>query len=165
TRYIDRMTSSYEEAREWVKAAMEEGKALSVGLVSDAGDMLERLLEDGIIPDILTDQTSAHDPVYGYVANALSLAEADTLPESDTHQYTTLSLKSMARHLHLMLEMQKQGSITFDYGNNLRAFAMEGGVGGGFDFPGFVPAYVRPLFCEGKGPFRWVALSGDPDDI
>lgn len=165
TRYIDRMTTSYEEAREWVKAAMEEGKALSVGLVSDAGDMLERLLEDGIIPDILTDQTSAHDPVYGYVPNGLSLAEANTLRESDPQQYKTLSLKSMARHVHLMLEMQKKGSITFDYGNNLRAFAMEGGVGGGFDFPGFVPAYVRPLFCEGKGPFRWVALSGDPEDI
>jgi len=165
TRYIDRMTTSYEEAREWVKAAMKAGKALSVGLVSDAGDMLERLLEDGIVPDILTDQTSAHDPVYGYVPNGLSLTEAKALRESDVQQYKTLSLKSMARHVHLMLEMQKKGSIVFDYGNNLRAFALEGGEKDAFNFPGFVPAYVRPLFCEGKGPFRWVALSGDPEDI
>lgn len=165
TRYLDRMTTSYEEAREWVMTATKEGRAVSVGLVSDAGDMLEKLLADGIIPDILTDQTSAHDPVHGYVPNGLSLTDAQSLRESDAHQYKTLALKSMARHVHLMLEMQKKGSITFDYGNNLRAFAMEGGVGGGFNFPGFVPAYVRPLFCEGKGPFRWVALSGDPEDI
>lgn len=165
TRYIDRMTTSYEEAREWVKAAMKAGKALSVGLVSDAGDMLERLLEDGIVPDILTDQTSAHDPVYGYVPNGLSLTEAKALRESDVQRYKTLSLKSMARHVHLMLEMKKKGSIVFDYGNNLRAFALEGGEKDAFNFPGFVPAYVRPLFCEGKGPFRWVALSGDPEDI
>lgn len=165
TRYIDRMTTSYEEAREWITAARDDGKALSVGLVSDAGDMLERLLEDGIVPDILTDQTSAHDPVHGYVPNGLSLADAKTLRESDALKYKALSLKSMARHVHLMLEMQKLGSITFDYGNNLRAFALEGGEKDAFNFPGFVPAYIRPLFCEGKGPFRWVALSGDPRDI
>ena len=165
TRYIDRMTASYEEAREWVIAATKEGKALSVGLISDAGDMLERLLEDSIVPDILTDQTSAHDPVYGYVPNGLSLTDAKALRESNAQRYKTLALKSMARHVNLMLEMQKKGSITFDYGNNLRAFALEGGEKDAFSFPGFVPAYVRPLFCEGKGPFRWVALSGYPEDI
>ena len=165
TRYIDRMTESYEEARGWVMNAVKDGSPLSVGLVSDAGDMLERLLEDGIVPDILTDQTSAHDPVYGYVPNGFSLAEARALRERDPREYKSLSLKSMARHVHLMLEMQKKGSITFDYGNNLRAFALEGGEKDAFSFPGFVPAYIRPLFCEGKGPFRWVALSGDPEDI
>lgn len=165
TRYIDRMTESYEEARGWVTNAVKDGSPLSVGLVSDAGDMLERLLEDGIVPDILTDQTSAHDPVYGYVPNGFSLAEARALRERDPREYKSLSLKSMARHVHLMLEMQKKGSITFDYGNNLRAFALEGGEKDAFSFPGFVPAYIRPLFCEGKGPFRWVALSGDPEDI
>ena len=165
TRYIDRMTSSYEEAREWVRTARKKGEALSVGLVSDAGDMLEKLLADGIIPDVLTDQTSAHDPVYGYVPNGLTLEDATALRKSDPTRYKNLSLKSMARHVRLMLEMQRRGSVTFDYGNNIREFALEGGEKGAYGFPGFVPAYIRPLFCEGKGPFRWVALSGDPEDI
>ncbi|WP_346319901.1 urocanate hydratase [Chitinophaga sp. YIM B06452] len=165
TKYLDRMTHSYEEAVQWINDAQAKGEAVSIGLVSDAGDMLEKLLADNIIPDILTDQTSAHDPVNGYVPNGLSLAEAASLRKSDPAQYKELSLKSMARHVGFMLELQKRGSVTFDYGNNLREFAKEGGESHAFDFPGFTPAYIRPLFCEGKGPFRWVALSGDPEDI
>ncbi len=165
TRYIDRMTESYEEAVQWARAAMDKKEALSIGLVSDAGDLLARLLADNIIPDILTDQTSAHDPINGYVPNGLSLEEAAVLRKTDPALYKQKSLKSMARHVGLMLELQQRGAITFDYGNNLREFAKEGGEANAFDFPGFTPAFIRPLFCEGKGPFRWVALSGDPEDI
>ena len=165
TKYIDRMTYSYEEAIAWVKEAMQKGEELSVGLVSDAGDMLEHLIKDGFVPDVLTDQTSAHDPINGYVPNGLSLEEAAVLRKGDPAKYKELSLKSMARHVGLMLELQKLGAITFDYGNNIREFARQGGEPNAFDFPGFTPAYIRPLFCEGKGPFRWVALSGDPEDI
>lgn len=165
TRYIDKMTDSYEEARDWALKAKAAGDNVSIGLVSDAGDMLKRLLEDEIIPDVLTDQTSAHDPVHGYVPNGMSLSEAEALRDSDAKSYKEKSLKSMARHVGYMLEMQKKGSITFDYGNNLREFAVQGGEPKAFDFNGFVPDYIRPLFCEGKGPFRWAALSGDPEDI
>lgn len=165
TGYIDKMTSSYDEAKNWVMVAKENGEAISVGLVSDAGDLLQRMIADDIIPDILTDQTSAHDPVHGYVPNGLSLEEAFELRKEDPVKYKALSVKSMARHVGLMLRMQNRGCVTFDYGNNLRAFALEGGEKNAFGFPGFVPAYIRPLFCEGKGPFRWVALSGDPEDI
>ena len=165
TRYIDRMTHSYEEAIAWAKEAMSKGEPLSIGLVSDAGDLLERLLQDNITPDILTDQTSAHDPLNGYIPNGLSLSEAAALRSSDAVTYKALSLKSMARHVGYMLALQKKGAVTFDYGNNLREFARQGGEANAFDFPGFTPAYIRPLFCEGKGPFRWVALSGDPQDI
>jgi urocanate hydratase len=136
-----------------------------VGLVANIGDVLEKLLADDIIPEILTDQTSAHDPVYGYVPHGHTLAQADALRHADPDAYRTLSYKSMARHVEFMLEMQRKGSIVFDYGNNLREFAQLGGATQAFDFPGFVPAYIRPQFCEGKGPFRWVALSGDPEDI
>ncbi len=165
TRYIDRMTHSYEEAIRWTLEAKQKGEAISIGLVADIGDVLERLLKDNIIPEILTDQTSAHDPVNGYVPHGLTLQEAAALRKIDSGAYKKRSLMSMARHVHLMLELQKRGSITFDYGNNLREFARQGGEAHAFDFPGFVPAYVRPLFCEGKGPFRWAALSGDPSDI
>jgi urocanate hydratase len=165
TRYIDRMTHSYEEAKAWILEAKAQGEAFSVGLVGDIGDVLEKLLADNIIPDILTDQTSAHDPINGYVPHGMSLAEAATLRSSDPKTYKAKSLQSMARHVGFMLKMQKRGSVTFDYGNNLRAFAVEGGEPNAFDYPGFVPAYIRPLFCEGKGPFRWAALSGDPEDI
>ena len=164
-RYIDKMTDSYTEARDWVLEAKKRGMNVSVGLVSDVGDMLEKLLEDDIIPDILTDQTSAHDPVFGYVPNGMSLSDAKCMRKNDQSEYKKLSLKSMARHVSLMLEMKKKGSITFDYGNNLREFAKMGGEQDAFDFKGFVPEYIRPLFCEGKGPFRWAALSGNPDDI
>jgi len=165
SQYIDRMTHSYEEAIAWVQEAMEKGETLSVGLVSDAGDLLEKLLHANIVPDLLTDQTSAHDPLNGYIPNGLSLTLASVLRNSDPAEYKRLSLASMARHVGLMLELQKRGAITFDYGNNLREFARQGGEANAFDFPGFTPAYIRPLFCEGKGPFRWVALSGDPEDI
>lgn len=165
TRYIDRITHSYEEAIAWAMDAKAKGEALSIGLVSDAGDMLERLLKDNIIPDILTDQTSAHDPINGYVPNGMSLQEATDLRKKDPAAYKQRSLKSMARHVEYMLALQEKGAITFDYGNNLREFAREGGAQNAFNFPGFTPAYIRPLFCEGKGPFRWVALSGDPADI
>lgn len=165
SQYIDRITYSYEEAIAWVKEAIYKKETLSVGLVSDAGDLLQRLLNDDLIPDILTDQTSAHDPLNGYIPNGLPLTEALDLRKSDPVEYKRLSLKSMARHVGLMLELQKRGAITFDYGNNLREFARQGGEPNAFNFPGFTPAYIRPLFCEGKGPFRWVALSGDPEDI
>lgn len=165
TRYIDKMTDSYEEAVRWVLQAKEKGENLSVGLVGDIGDVLEKLLADDITPEVLTDQTSAHDPVFGYVPNGLSLDEAAELRKKDAAKYKQLSLKSMARHVGFMLEMKKRGSKVFDYGNNLREFAKMGGEPNAFDFPGFVPAYIRPLFCEGKGPFRWAALSGDPEDI
>ena len=165
TRYIDKMTDSYEEAIAWALSAKEKGEAVSIGLVGDIGDVLERLLADDIVPDILTDQTSAHDPVHGYVPHGMTLAEAQTLRSSNPTCYKDRSLKSMARHVGLMLEMQKRGSIVFDYGNNLREFARQGGEENAFDFQGFVPEFIRPLFCEGKGPFRWAALSGDPADI
>lgn len=165
TQYIDRITHSYEEAISWVKAAQATGETLSVGLVSDAGDLLEKLVADGLVPDILTDQTSAHDPLNGYIPNSLSLEEALSLRKTDPEHYKKLSLSSMARHVGFMLKLQEMGAVTFDYGNNLREFAKQGGEKDAFNFPGFTPAYIRPLFCEGKGPFRWVALSGDPEDI
>src|SRR5580698_8376474 len=165
TQYIDKMTHSYDEAITWIKDAIAKGETLSVGLVADAGDLLERLLKDNIIPDMLTDQTSAHDPLNGYIPNGLSLSAAAILRKNDPAEYKRLSLKSMARHVSFMLDLQKKGAVTFDYGNNLREFARQGGEPDAFNFPGFTPAYIRPLFCEGKGPFRWVALSGDPEDI
>lgn len=165
SRYIDRMTHSYEEALRWVQQAREQGEALSVGLVGDIGDVLERLIQDHVTPDVVTDQTSAHDPLNGYVPNGLSLQEAKALRLSDPQAYKERSLKSMARHVGFMLKLKKRGAVVFDYGNNLRQYALEGGEANAFDFPGFTPAYIRPLFCEGKGPFRWVALSGDPEDI
>ena len=165
TCYSDKMTYNFDEAIEWILDAKEKGDAISVGLVGDIGDVLENMIHDNIIPEILTDQTSAHDPVNGYVPNGLSLKDARDLRISNPEKYKELSLKSMARHVGFMLEMQKAGSITFDYGNNLREFALQGGEKNAYDFDGFVPKFIRPLFCDGKGPFRWVALSGDPEDI
>ena len=165
TRYVDKMTYSYEEAKSMVLEAKEKGRAISVGLVGNIGDILDQLLSDNIVPDVLTDQTSAHDPLNGYVPAGISLKEALDLRKSDPESYKSLSLKSMARHVGFMLEMQKRGSVTFDYGNNLREFARQGGEKNAFNYKGFVPEFIRPLFCEGKGPFRWVALSGDPEDI
>lgn len=164
TRYIDKMAHSYEEAKKWILEAQKAGQNISIGLVGDIGDVLEKLLHDNIIPDVLTDQTSAHDPVNGYVPNGYSLAEADAL-RKNPEAYRKASITSMARHVGFMLEMKHRGSVVFDYGNNLRAYAVEGGEKSAFDIPGFVPEYIRPLFCEGKGPFRWAALSGDPEDI
>ena len=165
TRYIDKMTYDYEEAKNWVLAAKKKGETLSVGLVGNIGDVLEKLLKDNIIPDILTDQTSAHDPVYGYIPHGLLPEEALQLRKTSPETYKNRALKSMARHVGFMLQMQKKGSVTFDYGNNLREFARQGGEKNAFAFSGFVPEFIRPLFCEGKGPFRWAALSGDPEDI
>jgi urocanate hydratase len=165
TKYIDRITADYEEAKNWVVEAKEKGEPLSVGLVADIGDTLEKLLVDNIIPDIVTDQTSAHDPLNGYIPNGFTLDEAIELREADPVDYKRLSLKSMARHVGFMLEMKKRGSVVFDYGNNLREFARQGGEPDAFNYQGFVPEFIRPLFCQGKGPFRWAALSGDPEDI
>jgi urocanate hydratase len=165
TRYLHKMTDSYDEARSWIRQALQQKEAVSVGLVSDIGDTLERLLSDKITPDILTDQTSAHDPVNGYVPNGLSLAEASELRSKDPAEYRRRALQSMARHVGFMLALQKSGSKTFEYGNNLREHARLGGRQDSFAIPGFVPEYIRPLFCAGKGPFRWVALSGDTNDI
>jgi len=165
TGYLDRMTDQYEEARDWALDARDKGDPVSIGLVSDIGDLHEKLLKDKIVPDVLTDQTSAHDPINGYIPNGLSLEEAAALRKKNPNEYKNRALKSMARHVGFMLQMQKRGSRTFDYGNNLREFAREAGEKHAFDYPGFVPEYIRPLFCEGKGPFRWAALSGKPEDI
>jgi len=163
--YCDFISYSYEEAKALVLNAKEKGNAISVGLVADIGDTLKQLLTDGIVPDIVTDQTSAHDPLHGYVPDGLTLEAARDLRKSDPEKYKSLSMKSMARHVGFMLEMQRKGSIVFDYGNNLREMAKQGGEKDAFNFDGFIPEFIRPLFCEGKGPFRWVALSGDPEDI
>ncbi|WP_051295785.1 urocanate hydratase [Eisenibacter elegans] len=165
TRYLDKMTDNYDEAIRWVTEAKAQGQNISVGLVGDIGDVLRQMLADGLTPDILTDQTSAHDPLNGYVPHGLSLSQAQALRQQDPATYQQRAIESMARHVEAMLEMQRRGAIVFDYGNNLREFARQGGVSDAFNFPGFTPAYIRPLFCEGKGPFRWVALSGDPEDI
>ena len=165
TNYIDKMSTSYEEAKALVLEAKEKNKPLSVGLVGDVGTILHKLLKDGIVPDVATDQTSAHDPLYGYVPSGMTLDEAKDLRKSDPDSYTKRSLKSMAHHMKALLMMQQKGTKCFDYGNNLREFARQGGEENAFAIPGFVPEYIRPLFCQGKGPFRWVALSGDPNDI
>jgi urocanate hydratase len=165
TKYIDRMTTSYEEAKKLALDSIKGKKPISIGLVGNIGDVLEQMLSDGFTPDVVTDQTSAHDPLNGYVPAGITLAEAAGMRKNDPEQYRQRSLTSMARHVGWMLEMKKRGSIVFDYGNNLREFARQGGEKNAFDYNGFVPEFIRPLFCEGKGPFRWVALSGDPEDI
>lgn len=165
TKYIDKMTASYEEAKSLVLEAKQKKQPLSVGLVADIGTTLQRLLDDGIIPDLATDQTSAHDPLNGYIPSGYTVETAAVLRKDNPELYKQKSLSSMARHVHCLLEMRRRGAIVFEYGNNLREFAKQGGEAHAFDIPGFVPEYVRPLFCEGKGPFRWVALSGDPEDI
>jgi urocanate hydratase len=165
TRYCDRMTADLDEALRWTLEAREGGVALSVGLVGNCAEVLPELVRRGVTPDVLTDQTSAHDALVGYVPAGMTMAEADVLRDADPEEYQLRSRASMAAHCEAMVAMMKRGAVTFDYGNNLRAQAREAGYADAFAFPGFVPAYVRPLFCEGKGPFRWVALSGDPDDI
>lgn len=165
TRYIDEIAFDLDEAIDKALQYKKEGKPLSVGVVANAVELLSRLIERNIIPDVLTDQTSAHDPLIGYFPEGLTVEAAKILREQNPEEYTRQSYATMARHIGLMLELQKRGAVTFDYGNNLRGRALEAGVTHAFDFPGFVPAYIRPLFCEGKGPFRWAALSGDPADI
>ncbi len=165
TRYIDVMTHNIDNGIDRALRAKEKGEAISISVVCNVIDLLERMLERGIIPDVLTDQTSAHDALVGYFPHGLNTEQARVLRDSDPEKYVHMSKESMVRHVKLMLEMQQKGAITFDYGNNLRGQAYEMGLKNAFDFPGFVPAYIRPLFCEGKGPFRWAALSGDPQDI
>ncbi len=165
TRYCDRSTHDLDEAVAWVKGAAARRDALSVGLVGNCADVLPELLDRGVIPDVVTDQTSAHDPVDGYVPRGLSLAEAAALRESNRSEYRERSLRSIRRHCEAIVGMMRRGAVAVDYGNNLRGYAHEAGFADAFAYPGFVPAYVRPLFCQGKGPFRWVALSGDPADI
>ncbi len=165
TKYLDEIIENIDEAIDKALKAKEEGKAWSIGVHCNAVDLLQRLIDRNIIVDVLTDQTSAHDPLVGYVPHGISLEEANELRKNNPEKYIELSYQSMKKHVELMLELQKRGAVTFDYGNNLRARADEAGLKNAFDFPGFVPAYISPLFCEGKGPFRWAALSGDPEDI
>ena len=165
TKYLDQMIENIDEAIDKAVRAREEGKAWSIGVLCNAVELLGRLIERNIKVDILTDQTSSHDPLIGYVPHTLSIEAANILRETNSEKYIALAYDSMKLHVELMLELQSRGAVTFDYGNNLRARAHEAGLKNAFDFPGFVPAYIRPLFCEGKGPFRWAALSGDPNDI
>jgi len=165
TRYLDVKYTDIDEAIDRALQAKANGEALSIGVLCNAILLLQRLLERKIAVDVLTDQTSAHDPLIGYIPHTLTNGEANALRTSNPDAYIERSYESMKLHVELMLALQKQGAITFDYGNNIRARAQEKGLQNAFDFPGFVPAYIRPLFCEGKGPFRWAALSGDPDDI
>ena len=165
TRYIDEIAYDIDEAIDKALQYKAENKAISIGVVCNAVELLQRLIDRNITPDTLTDQTSAHDPLIGYFPEGLSVAEAADLRKNNPEEYIKHSYATMAKHVEQMLVLQKRGAITFDYGNNLRGRALEVGVKNAFDFPGFVPAYVRPLFCEGKGPFRWAALSGDPQDI
>ncbi|HEV8185144.1 MAG TPA: urocanate hydratase, partial [Chthoniobacterales bacterium] len=163
--YCDAIAHSLDQAMQVLDAARERGEAVSVGLVGNCADVLPELVRRGIVPDVLTDQTSAHDALNGYVPHGMSLGGAIELRASNPDEYVERSMRSMAIHVEAMLALQKKGAITFDYGNNLRTQARKAGVENAFDIPGFVPEYIRPLFCEGKGPFRWVALSGDPADI
>ncbi|WP_019413484.1 urocanate hydratase [Paenisporosarcina sp. TG20] len=165
TRYTDVKTDSLDEAIRLAEEAKAAGKALSIGLLGNASDILPQMISRGFIPDVLTDQTSAHDPLNGYIPSGMSLQDAAKLREENPTEYVKMSKASMAKHVSAMVEMMDKGAITFDYGNNIRQVAKDEGVERAFDFPGFVPAYIRPQFCEGKGPFRWVALSGDPEDI
>ncbi len=165
TGYCDTMTDNLDDALRLVERALGRGETLSVGLVGNASEIHPELVKRGITPDVLTDQTSAHDALNGYVPGKMSLQEALEMRRRDPKEYTKRAYQSMAVHVEAMLAMQKRGAVTFDYGNNIRGQAHKAGVADAFTFPGFVPAYIRPLFCEGKGPFRWVALSGDPEDI
>jgi len=165
TRYLDRSTADLEEALRWAREAASSGTPLSVGLVGNAAEIEPELVQRGERFDVVTDQTSAHDALNGYVPVGLSLEGAAELRTADPEEYTRRSIDSMAAHVRAMLAFRSAGSVTFDYGNNIRAQAQSGGVQDAFDFPGFVPAFIRPQFCEGRGPFRWVALSGDPADI
>lgn len=165
TKYLDVMIEDIDAAIDRAMEARSKGEVLSIGVLCNAVDLLQRLIDRNITPDTLTDQTSAHDPLIGYWPHEISYEQAKVLRTENPDQYIEYAYRSMYRHVELMLELQKRGAITFDYGNNIRARAKEKGLQNAFDFPGFVPAYIRPLFCEGKGPFRWAALSGDPADI
>jgi urocanate hydratase len=165
TRYVDEATDDLDTALGKAAAWKAERVARSIGLVGNAAEVLPELVRRGVTPDVLTDQTSAHDALTGYVPDGLPLAAAEALRASDPAEYERRSIAAMGRHVAAMLDLQRRGAVTFDYGNNIRAQAVKAGVANAFDIPGFVPEYIRPLFCEGKGPFRWAALSGDPADI
>ena len=165
TRYLDVMTDSLDEAIKMAEEAKREKKGISIGLLGNAPEVLNAMLDRGFIPDVLTDQTSSHDPLNGYIPEGMSLEAAADLRTRDPKEYERRSKASIANHVRAMLALQEKGAVTFDYGNNIRQVAKNEGVEDAFRFPGFVPAYIRPQFCEGKGPFRWVALSGDPEDI
>ncbi|HEX8250724.1 MAG TPA: urocanate hydratase [Pyrinomonadaceae bacterium] len=162
---VDLATENLDEALQMVREFTEKKEAKSIALLGNAAEIHWQILEKGIIPDVVTDQTSAHDVLYGYIPEGLSIEKAGELRKTDEAEYTKRAMDSMARHVEAMLEFQRKGAIVFDYGNNLRQRAKDNGVADAFDYPGFVPAYIRPLFCEGKGPFRWVALSGEKEDI
>jgi urocanate hydratase len=164
-RQLDTATDNLEEAMTWAQEAQRNGEAKSIGLIGNAAEVLPQLLAYGVTPDVVTDQTSAHDVRMGYIPAGLTLEEANQLRMTHYAEYERRAMDSMAAHVRAMLEFQGRGSVVFDYGNNLRQRAFDAGVSDAFSYPGFVPAYIRPLFCEGKGPFRWVALSGDPEDI
>ena len=164
TAYLDRITENVEEAMTWVEEAVAAGEPLSVGLIGNAAEVLPELVERGVVPDVVTDQTSAHDSLR-YFPRGMTFEEAKALRERDPEAFKRKAMESMAAHVQAMLDFQARGSVVFDYGNNIRQRAFDMGVKNAFDFQGFVPLYIRPLFCEGKGPFRWVALSGDPEDI
>ncbi len=165
TRYLDFMTKDIDEGIDMALRAKENGDAVSIGVACNAVDLLERLKARNIVPDTLTDQTSAHDPLVGYFPEGYDVESADKLRKVNPEKYVTESYDTMVHHVKLMIEFQTKGSVVFDYGNNLRGRALEKGLKNAFDFPGFVPAFIRPQFCLGRGPFRWVALSGDPEDI
>ncbi|HLI50470.1 MAG TPA: urocanate hydratase, partial [Thermomicrobiaceae bacterium] len=165
TGYCDEMADNLDDAIERVERAKANGEAVSIALIGNAAEVLPELLSRGFMPDIVTDQTSAHDPLGGYIPAEISLEDALVLRKSNPEIYTERSMASMAAHVRAMLEFQRRGAVVFDYGNNLRGQALVAGVENAFDYPGFVPAFIRPLFCVGKGPFRWAALSGDPEDI
>ncbi|MDV2581286.1 urocanate hydratase [Alkalibacillus haloalkaliphilus] len=164
-RYLHKMTDSLDEALEMAREAQAKGEPLSIGLLGNATVVLPELVKRGVTPDLVTDQTSAHDPLNGYLPTGYSLEEGADLRESNPDEYLALSRQSIKKHVQAMLDLQKAGAVTFDYGNNIRQEAYDVGLTDAFDFPGFVPAFIRPQFCEGKGPFRWAALSGDPEDI
>jgi urocanate hydratase len=165
TGYCDIMVNDLDEALRILKNAVRKREAVSVGLVGNCADVIPEMARRGVVPDLLTDQTSAHDPLNGYIPQGCTVEQANELRRCDSDAYLQRAMDSIARHVEGMLELQKMGAVTFDYGNNIRTFAFQQGVKNAYDFPGFVPAYIRPLFCQGRGPFRWVALSGEPSDI
>jgi urocanate hydratase len=165
TQYLDAMTESLDEALTRARQAAAERRPLSIGLLGNAADVLPEMVRRGVVPDLVTDQTSAHDPLNGYIPNRMSYEQALDLRKADPTRYMAEARRSMGEHVRAMLALKERGSVVFDYGNNIRAEAQKAGVENAFDFPGFVPAYIRPLFCEGKGPFRWACLSGDMDDL
>jgi len=165
TRYLDISVESLDEAIIAAKNAKSKKRAITIGLIGNAAEILPNMIKIGFVPDMITDQTSAHDELDGYVPTGIAFESVDQFRKSDPEKYTSESFRSMMAHCEAMIELQKKGSVAFDYGNNLRGQAKKAGLKNAFDFPGFIPEYIRPLFCEGKGPFRWVALSGDPEDI